>query len=694
MKNHIPSIKKVSLNNYSLLMKIFVLTIIFLSSCSKDFTELPEDSGEVTIDNLKASPNFNWKNTKETKVTIKTKDNEGNAISNVKVSVWTNFEEENGVEIINGVTNVQGEFVVNYTFEADMEEVVLKTDFIGLIPETKVPIENGNVNFTFGGTKNSQKSQNYSSKSYYSKLENTLKSKLNANVKINYLGTYDGNGVPNYLEKTPDKINKDFLKDVNNALPEYLPVPKYHPEYLLGNNQHNLVILDKAEVWITFVSEGAGYKNVLAYYTYDRDFPPKTPADIKECFVIFPNASFRGSGGGLDSGDKVSLGVFEKNTVVGWMLMRNGWDDKTKQSTEGLGLLYSNLELNPETDIKDRQHTVMLFDDKRDLFLIGFEDLIRPGGDNDFNDAVFYATANPIENVEIDNIQKVNPDPIDTDKDGINDSSDDYPNDPKLAFNNFFPSSNMFGTLAFEDLWPSKGDYDFNDLVVDYNFNRISNADNKVVSLEAKFIVRAIGASFQNGFGFSIPGVDPSRIASVKGTRYTEGYIKTNSNGTESGQRNATIIVFDNAWKQGYGNTRPDQPFVVSDTIVVTIDLASPVDINTFGMAPFNPFIIVNKERGKEVHLPNYAPTDLADLSYFGTSFDNSQSAIGKYYKTKDNLPWAINFPSRFEYPIEKASIDVSHLKFINWVLSDGIEYKNWYKNESGFRNSSNIYNK
>jgi len=101
------------------------------------------------------------------------------------------------------------------------------------------------------------------------------------------------------------------------------------------------------------------------------------------------------------------------------MLLRNGWNGNSKQATEGLGLLYSNLELNPEADIKYRQHTVMLYDEKRSLFLLGFEDLIRPGGDNDFNDAVFYATANPIKNVEIFDVQKLNPDRIDTDKDGL-----------------------------------------------------------------------------------------------------------------------------------------------------------------------------------------------------------------------------------------------------------------------------------
>jgi LruC domain-containing protein len=97
-------------------------------------------------------------------------------------------------------------------------------------------------------------------------------------------------------------------------------------------------------------------------------------------------------------------------------------------------------------------------------------------------------------------------------------------------------------------------------------------------------------------------------------------------------------------------------------------------------------------ERGKEVHLPDYLPSDLADVSYFGQSFDDTQPEIGKYYKTEQNLPWAVNFPSKFEYPIETVSIDLAHLKFIEWVLSDGEDYNNWYKDEPGYRNNANIY--
>jgi len=679
-----------------LLLGILFIGLITFNSCEKkldrtDNNQQTIDPIDVTMDDLEASLSFDWENTQDAKIVIYTKDNAGIAVPNVKVSVKTGFEEEGGREIINGQTNENGVLELAYNFEADVEELVLSTDYLGFVPEVLVPITNGQLSFTFGGERESFLAQDFGEAPFKQGVENALKSEFNTNITINYLGTYDNAGVPNYLEPEGDYLSPEFLSDINDALPE-ISVPIYHPEYLMGVNEHNLIILDEADVWVTFVSEGAGYRNVLAFYTYNRDFPPQSADDITECTVIFPNASFAGSGGGLYSGDKVKIGTFQENTVVGWVLLRNAWNQSSQQVTEGLGLVYSNLEANPEPNDDDKQHCILLYDADRELFVIGFEDLIRPGGDNDFNDAVFYATANPIENVEMENIQPAYPDPIDTDGDGIYDGFDDYPEDPDLAFNNYYASSGLYGTLAFEDLWPSKGDYDFNDLVIDYNFNRISNADNKVVTLRGKFVVRAIGASFRNGFGFTIEGLDPSIIASVTGTEYTEGYIQTNANGTEAGQSSATIIVFDNAWRHGYGNTIQGEAFIVPDTITVDINLSTPVGADEFGVAPFNPFIMVNKERGKEVHLPDYLPSDLADESYFGQAFDDTQPGIGKYYKTKENLPWAVNFPSKFQYPIETVSVDLGHLKFVPWVLSEGVDYKNWYKNEAGFRNADNIY--
>ncbi len=57
----------------------------------------------------------------------------------------------------------------------------------------------------------------------------------------------------------------------------------------------------------------------------------------------------------------------------------------------------------------------------------------------------------------------------DADGDGVPNDEDDYPNDGDRAFDNYYPANGP-GTLAYEDLWPGKGDYDFNDLVLDYRF--------------------------------------------------------------------------------------------------------------------------------------------------------------------------------------------------------------------------------
>lgn len=72
----------------------------------------------------------------------------------------------------------------------------------------------------------------------------------------------------------------------------------------------------------------------------------------------------------------------------------------------------------------------------------------------------------------------------DVDGDGVSDADDDYPNDASLAYNNYYPDPVEKATLAFEDLWPSYGDYDFNDVIIDFSVNTVTNANNDAVKLE------------------------------------------------------------------------------------------------------------------------------------------------------------------------------------------------------------------
>jgi len=291
--------------------------------------------------------------------------------------------------------------------------------------------------------------------------------------------------------------------------------------------------------------------------------------------------------------------------------------------------------------------------------------------------------------------------PIDTDGDGVADVDDDYPTDPTRAFNNYYPAPGN-GTLAFEDLWPGKGDYDFNDLVCDYRFKTVTNASNKVVEIFATFIIKAFGASLHNGFGFQFVN-DNVNQAHLEASGYNisaGSYISLAANGLESGQIRPTVIVWDDAFRlmqwpgNGIGvNTDPAAPYVTPVVLDIYIEFTSlTYTIAEVGIDQFNPFLIVDLNRDVEVHLPDNPPTTLADQTLFGTGQDNSNPATARYYKTANNLPWAINIYESFAYPKEKIEIVDAYNHFVEWAESNGSLYPDWYQDKPGYRNVSNIY--
>src|SRR6202012_4672668 len=118
--------------------------------------------------------------------------------------------------------------------------------------------------------------------SYPSPYTNTASAVLNTLTDpLNY-------GVPKYLI-TPDVIGATLLSYVNASLPEGQPLTTTHPNYLTSTNTSTINVTATADVWITFVSEGAGNLNSLAFYTYPTGTPPTSAADIKAATLIFPN---------------------------------------------------------------------------------------------------------------------------------------------------------------------------------------------------------------------------------------------------------------------------------------------------------------------------------------------------------------------------------------------------------------------
>ncbi|MFH1160867.1 MAG: DUF4842 domain-containing protein [bacterium] len=76
-----------------------------------------------------------------------------------------------------------------------------------------------------------------------------------------------------------------------------------------------------------------------------------------------------------------------------------------------------------------------------------------------------------------------------------------------------------------------------------------------------------------------------------------------------------------------------------------------------------------------------------------GTKDDASNPGLSRYYRTSTNLPWALDFPGTFDYPIEYSIITATYLHFAEWAESSGFIYLDWYSNPAtGYRDNARIY--
>ncbi|MBN2776498.1 MAG: LruC domain-containing protein [Bacteroidales bacterium] len=674
-----------------IILKIFVLIFLALfsvTSCEKDEIK-PDNNDDYLMDELSVNDGFLFLTTQEVNLSITLQTTSNNPIGGAIIEVYNldpqiEANKEDLQLLFKGITNQNGNFDAIFSVPDYLDLIYVCPLFIGVSSQVELNVSS-NISYTFGGNgKYFLKNKSFGSK----------------DATYLFLGEYDTNGVPYYLADD-DVVSSEFLQYVNAILPERQSVPDNHPEYIASGAEANIILIDSAEIWITFIHEGAGMKNALGYYSYPTNNPPQSADDIDNMTIIFPNSSFVNSGGGLTCGNKVKLmyndpirgfvDTFPENTTIGWFLIASAWQNE--QLTNGIYIHYSDSEFNIENTNDLKRHSVFLLDPVNEIVILGFEDLRRDqsGCDHDFNDAVFYATISPYSAFSDDDIV-IGDECTDTDNDGICDSLEDYPQDPIRAYNNF-----AFGSLAFEDLWYNKGDYDFNDLVTDYKINRVTNADNNVVDVISTFIVRAIGAGFHNGFGFEIP-VSYTNVNNVVGCSLLHSYINTNSNGTEANQTNTVIIPFDDAYDilsnptGGFVNVYNGHSLVPYDSITVSLTFINPLTQNEVGIPPFNPFLIKDGNRDYEVHLPGYTPTDLQNTDLFGNGDDDSNIDSNKYYLTENNLPWAIHIPEPFNHPTEKSQITFGYLFFKTWAESNGLLYPNWFQNYTGYRNYDYIY--
>lgn len=480
-------------------------------------------------------------------------------------------------------------------------------------------------------------------------IPQTRADKWDPSTEYGLLGTWQTNGRPNYLDSEGELVlSASVLKTIRNTIQEggicpqtYRQSADFKVDDLQGRD---------TEVSVRFIGGNSSAASIFGYYCY------KDGASVKEIkaakkYIVFPNthtAGYYGKPIGLKGGECVKLHYIDENGVdkgtvfpngvrIGWFLLNNAFVKEGKTDK----ICYSTTALNGD----GRTHTAAFR--INDFVVLSFEDYT----DYDYNDVQFNVWSNPIEAIAPD-VPSVTPDP----------GTDD---DRSVAYRMTYK-----GILAFEDNWPNKGDYDLNDVIVKYNSVLAFNTSNQVLSTEDTFTALWSGASFKNGFAYQM-NTDRSNVV----TEFEN--ISDTSQGLDRELAKATVNVFTNALVATENNTKTAS-YKIKNT------LTTPVDHETFGVAPYNPFIMVHENLGNnrcEVHLVNYKPTEKADMSLFHTGKDLSSPNSGVYYVAAENYPFAIQLVDAEDFSTtETESVDITYPDFIKWVKSNGSEYKDWYK--------------
>ncbi len=651
---------------------IVIIISLIIVACSDD-----NDNNNVTepennnFSQLNIADDFSFNTINNVEIDITVNQN----LPDVVFDIYDDFPAEGGEIIYRGATDSEGNFKAIVPLPNYLDKVVVS----GFMSETEVPVVNNKVELTLGTTE---------------RIKPVGKAVKTPKTSMEYVLPYDADGTP--IGMTRDTIPAGFMSKINATLPEKKSLFNYHPDYLSPSVELNAVIINQeTDIWITFVHEGAGYNNTLAYYSYPVGNAPATSDDIDTLKVIFPNVSYQGSGGGLVTGDRVYLGHFQAGTVLSWVLIANGWHNNMVQ--DRVNTWYSNYHFNHN----NRQQSIQVWDDEYDKLLFGFEDIEVPTGDNDYNDTIFYLTGDPLGTIDTSNVPPI--DVVDDDDgDGISNIFDDFPQDPDRAFET---NDHSFSTLAYEDLWPDTGDYDFNDMVLDYNFFYHTAPGNVIRHIVAEFKLKAVGASFNNGFAIQLPfdsnliesitvvdGSDPLTYSNIISHPNFNPYL-------ESGNEGVIVLFSDtntliNQPEDHFVNTENGEPYIQPSEIALDIKLVT-ADFhaeNWSWQPPYNPFIFVNGERGQEVHLADYPPTSLVDNSLFNIGDDDSDFVTNRYYRNTTNLPWALNIATEWDPMYEKTDITKGYLKFKAWAESYGTVNQDWYEDSPGNRNWEKIY--
>jgi LruC domain-containing protein len=241
----------------------------------------------------------------------------------------------------------------------------------------------------------------------------------------------------------------------------------------------------------------------------------------------------------------------------------------------------------------------------------------------------------------------------------------------------YYPSKDQFYVVAYEDQFPKRGDYDFNDLVVGYRVYYELDAQGRATGGggEGYLIARGGGfdhdwhlrlalpstASGQGALSVSLPEqLHPApsypRSFSFNGAVDLEVFVNTASLWVASGFN--------------FVNTLKDQDVLIrGHRFSFEFQLGSSIATSQLPAAPFDPYLYVHNT-GYEIHLPG------------------KTAVLGGSRNTRDGLtsfsdpagyPFALIIPESWEVPVEYIDLGIAYPEFLDYVQSTGSQGVGWY---------------